>query len=251
MANPYETDRSLSEYLLFHYGSPEEITGDLLAIDPLNFPARCVSECVDASQLREDSRGLDLGCAVGRGTFELARLCRSVVGIDASEKFVRAANQLRDEGVLGYGCIEEGMLTRPCIARVPEEIDRTRVTFEKGDATDLRDHLGQHDVVLMANLIDRLPDPARCLERIPGLLNPGGQLVITSPYTWMEEFTPRPKWLGGYEREGRAVRTLDGLRDILGKDFELVRTADIPFLLREHARKFQLSVAQASVWRRR
>ncbi len=116
---------------------------------------------------------------------------------------------------------------------------------------DLRDHLGQHDVVIMANLIDRLPDPARCLERIPGLLNPGGQLVITSPYTWMEEFTPREKWLGGFEQNGRAVRALDTLRGILGKDFDLARTLDLPFLLREHARKFQLSVAQASVWVRK
>ena len=34
----------------------------------------------------------------------------------------------------------------------------------------------------------------------------------------------------------------------LGRGFERVRVLDLPFLIREHARKFQWSVAQASVW---
>ena len=56
---------------------------------------------------------------------------------------------------------------------------------------DLRSDLGDFDVVVMANLICRLPDPRSCLERVPSLVRPGGQLIITSPYTWMEEYTPR------------------------------------------------------------
>jgi hypothetical protein len=34
-------------------------------------------------------------------------------------------------------------------------------------------------------------------------------------------------------------------------EFNLVTTKDLPFLIREHARKFQWSVAQASIWQRR
>jgi hypothetical protein len=30
-----------------------------------------------------------------------------------------------------------------------------------------------------------------------------------------------------------------------------VGVKDLPFLIREHARKFQLSVAQATIWRRK
>jgi hypothetical protein len=56
---------------------------------------------------------------------------------------------------------------------------------------------------------------------------------------------------GGFERDGERVMTLDGLRSRLDKDFELTGTKDLPFLIREHARKFQWSVAQASLWRRR
>jgi putative 4-mercaptohistidine N1-methyltranferase len=159
--------------------------------------------------------------------------------------------ELQQRGELSYRRADEGDLSTRLTARVPAEIDRSRLKFEVGDAMDLRDHLGAFDVVLMANLIDRLRVPQRCLERLPGLVNPGGQLVITSPYTWLEEFTPREHWLGGFERDGRAVSTLDGLRAALAKDFQLTETRDLPFLIREHARKFQWSVAQASIWIRR
>ena len=82
-------------------------------------------------------------------------------------------------------------------------------------------------------------------------MKPGGQLILTSPYTWLEDYTPRENWLGGNARDGKPRRTLDGLKGELAQSFELTRTLDLPFLIREHARKFQWSVAQASVWRRK
>ena len=136
-------------------------------------------------------------------------------------------------------------------ARVPAEIDAARLVFETGDAEALRTNLGTFDVLLMANLIDRLSRPQRCLERLPGLVKPGGQLIITSPYTWLEEFTPRECWLGGREFDGRARTTREGLQLALSADFELCGRKDLPFLIREHARKFQWSVAEATLWRRK
>jgi putative 4-mercaptohistidine N1-methyltranferase len=250
--NIYESDKLLAEYLLFHYGTAEEtLPYPFGPHSGLNYATRCVSECLDVSRLRSDSRALDLGCAVGRSSFELTRHCPEVIGIDFSKNFITAASELKQHGEMSYQRVDEGDLSTPLTARVPAEIDRSRLKFEVGDAMDLRDHLGAFDVVLMANLIDRLRVPQRCLERLPGLVNPGGQLIITSPYTWLEEFTPREHWLGGFERDGRVVSTLDGLLAVLGKDFQLMATRDLPFLIREHARKFQWSVAQASIWIRR
>jgi hypothetical protein len=83
------------------------------------------------------------------------------------------------------------------------------------------------------------------------LVKPGGQLVITSPYTWLEDFTPRGQWLGGYRDAEGPVTTLAGLRTRLGAAFELIEARDLPFLIREHARKYQWSVAQGTIWRRR
>jgi hypothetical protein len=47
------------------------------------------------------------------------------------------------------------------------------------------------------------------------------------------------------------VSTLQGLKNRLEADFQLLQTLDLPFLIREHARKYQWSVAQASCWLRR
>jgi putative 4-mercaptohistidine N1-methyltranferase len=243
--NIYETDKLLAEYLLFHYGTAEEIAPPVPGA--LDYAVRCVTECVDRSAVPENARALDLGCAVGRSTFDLARLCSEAIGIDYSERFVVAAETIRRDGAMPYARTDEGELTTPLTAHRPTGVDAARVTFEVGDAMALRAGLGTFDVVLMANLIDRLREPQRCLARLPELVRPGGQLVITSPYTWMEEFTPRANWVGG--RDG--LTTLDGLRSALGAGFDLVAVKDLPFLIREHARKFQLSVAQATIWRRR
>ncbi len=248
----YETDRAVGEYLLFHYGRADEILPyEFGPRSALEFPERCVSACLDSAKLPASARALDLGCAVGRASFELARHCREVIGIDYSQRFIACASRLAAEGQLEFEHVEEGHRLRRTTAQVPQDIERSRVRFEQGDAMDPRDHLGQFDVLLLANLVDRLPQPARCLARLSGLVNPGGQLIITTPGTWLAEYTPREHWLGGFERDGQSVTTLDGLRASLEKDFELTTTKDLPFLIREHARKFQWSVAQASLWRRR
>jgi putative 4-mercaptohistidine N1-methyltranferase len=207
--NYYDTDRAVAEYLLFHYGLTEPLLPAGLSLAAtLDFPVRCVTECVDVSRLPARARALDLGCAVGRASFELARRCSEVVGIDYSDRFIKVAEHLKANGSFLFGCIEQGELSRPCHAVVSAEIDRRRVAFEQGDALNLRPDLGRFDVVLMANLIDRLSDPHQCLERLPALLNSGGQLIITSPYTWLEDYTPRPNWLGGFEQFGQRIQTL-------------------------------------------
>lgn len=248
----YETDKAVAEYLLFHYGSSEEILpypgGPTNA---LHYPVRCVVECFDSALLPSNARGLDLGCAVGRSSFEMARICGSVVGIDYSHRFIEAADRLKNDGVLSYERTDEGELSTALEASIPEGVDGAKVIFQQGDATDLPAGIGSFDVLLAANLIDRLEDPRRFLDSLPDLLNPGGQLVITSPYTWLEEYTPKSNWLGGFERDGSVVRTLEGLESALESHFVKVKAVDLPFLIREHARKFQWSVAQGTIWVRK
>ena len=250
--NPYETDKLVAEYLLFHYGLPHEVLPwDFGPASALNYPARCVCECVDIAALPQNARALDLGCAVGRSTFELARHCTEVVGIDFSRRFIEVAAVLARDGSIPYERTDEGALTTPLVASVPSNIERSRVNFEYGDAQALRESLGSFDVVLAANLIDRLVEPSRFLARLPELVKGGGQVVITSPYTWLEDFTPRENWLGGFAADDSRRTTLGGLTAALSPHFDLVNTKDLPFLIREHARKFQWSVAQASIWRRK
>ena len=79
--NPYETRKLVEEYLLFHYGRADEVLpypdGPVGA---LGFAVRSVTETLEVGNGRE--RALDLGCAVGRSSFELSKFSEQVIGID-------------------------------------------------------------------------------------------------------------------------------------------------------------------------
>ena len=44
-----------------------------------------------------------------------------------------------------------------------------------------------------ANLICRLPNPLAFIDRVATLVAVGGVLVLTTPWTWLEDYTPRDK----------------------------------------------------------
>jgi putative 4-mercaptohistidine N1-methyltranferase len=251
MTNVYESELLVEQYLLFHYGTAEDqLPYRYGPKEALFYPVRCVSEFLPA--IGAVGRALDLGCAVGRSTFELSRWASEIVGIDLSRTFIAAANRVRESGRVNIRRQEEGDLATEFTRELPEELDREKCRFEVGDATNLRDDIGQFDLVLAANLIDRVKSPIRLLQSFSALVRPSGRLILSSPYTWMEEFTPKSNWIGGrYDAEGAAESSLAGLKKILMPDFDHLRTTDLPFLIREHARKYQWSVAQATVWRRK
>jgi putative 4-mercaptohistidine N1-methyltranferase len=244
MLQTYESPQMLADYLLFHYGEDEDaLPWDCGPRDALQYPARCAALCEKAAN-GHARRVLDLGCAVGKSTFELARFADEVIGIDYSHQFIHAANRLKEIGAHEYEMIEEGNLTASRIARVPQEIDRRRVQFLHGDACNLPDNLGTFDGILLANLLCRLPDPATCLQRVKTLTGENAWLVIATPASWSEEYTPREKWLA------RNGSTLEGIRQCLEPEFTLSHREDMPFVLREHRRKFQWTVAEVSVWKK-
>jgi putative 4-mercaptohistidine N1-methyltranferase len=179
---------------------------------------------------------------VGRSSFELARKIPEVIGIDYSRSFIRAAKQLQKKGKIRFQLLEEGKTTKPSFARVSSHIDRKRLCFLTGDALRIPKKLGTFDLVLAANLIDRLPEPQRFLKKvIPQLVRSGGTLLLTSPYTWSSDFTPQTKWLHD---------SFITIQRILRPHFRLLHRQNLPFLLREHRRKFQYTFADATVWRR-
>jgi putative 4-mercaptohistidine N1-methyltranferase len=197
---------------------------------------------------------LDVGCAVGRSTFELARHFDAVTGVDLSAAFIEAAKELKQSGTRPYFRRDEGDLGAQLTATIDPAIDRSRLTFRQADACSLPVEYVDFDAVLMANLICRLPSAKGLLGRLAGprgLVRPGGLLVMTTPFTWMEQFTPREAWLGGVIRDGQPLWSADALKTLLAPDFELLENHDMPCVIREHARKFQYIVPLATIWRRR
>jgi len=242
----YESSGSVAEYLLFHYGGTDETLGGLPGpSEAVGFATRLVRELMAAPC--SDARALDVGCAVGATAFELSKSCGSVIGVDFSNAFVEAATVMKNIGFVTVPRRVEGNRYDSFTATIDALAKPERVEFEVGDACRLRDSIGTFDVVVAANLICRLPEPMAFLSRLAMLVSPGGQLILTTPFTWMDDYTPVDRWVGGTP----GVDSFDALKAVLDESFQLEVLKDIPFLIREHRRKFQYSVAQGSRWRRR
>lgn len=199
------------------------------------------------------NRCLDIGCSVGRSALEFARFFSHVDAIDFSARFIQSGVRLQEGGEVLYELPTEGELTANraiSLERLELVEAGPRVLFMQGDACNLKAIYTDYDLIFAGNLIDRLYDPALFLTGIGDRLVPGGLLVITSPYTWLEEYTPKEKWLGGRREHGEPVTTFEGLERTLAPRFELVQRQDIPFVIRETARKHQHSVAELTAWRR-
>ncbi len=243
MSAIYETDQLLAEYLLFHFGSAEEILPAHQSwpqgmMDALNFAVRTPKHFSQETV----SRGLDLGCAVGRSTFEMNRTCQEVIGIDFSHAFIRAAEALRNGESVPYDRREEAAQVTRLEASISLPNPQSQIVFQQGDAMDLPEELGTFDRVHAANLLCRLPEPERLVNRLASLVKNGGELVLATPCTWLEAFTPQENW----PTQG----TLTWLKQKLTADFTFLREEEEPFLIRETARKFQWTRSLVTVWRR-
>ena len=247
IAPDYENDTILAQYLLFHYGTEEEnCPWPGGPRDAVGFPRRIVDRMLAMVRPQPGGKALDIGCAVGRTTFALAARGWDAHGVDLSRTFIGAAEKMAVGATQTIKVVEEGAQVNRRTIRAPELGDGAgKITFAVGDALALPFASGSFAVVMQVNLIDRVPDPAAAVREAARVTARGGQLVIASPYTWTESYTPGDRWLNGEQGETRAE-----LERILGTAFVRRQTEEIPFLIREHRRKFQWSVAQATRWER-
>ncbi len=242
----YETNDAVAQYCDAHFGPGK--------FGVQNFPVQLVKICMQTMGDRPRNRALDLGCAVGRASFELAKHFEQVSAIDFSARFIRIAYQLQEKDVMHYQLVEEGEIVSFHEKRLSDyglaEASK-KVEFFQGDAHNLKPQFTGYDLVLAANLLDRLYDPAHFLTTIHQRLNPGGLLVIASPYTWLEAFTKKTHWIGGLRRSGEPFTTLEGLQEQLAPHFRLLgEPRDVDFVIRETARKFQHTISQLTIWER-
>ena len=246
VSSRYETDKFMSEYAEFHYGD------SYFGVE--NFSVALAKLAIHHTAQRPARSALDLGCASGRATFELARHFQQVTGIDFSARFVQQGVQLAEQGVLRYTLCEEGELVSYKERRLADlGLDNTRakVQFYQGDACNLKSQFTGYDLILAANLIDRLYSPSKFLSAIHERLHIGGLLVLASPYTWLVEHTPREEWIGGFKQDGESFSTLDGLKALLQPHFKLINEPqEVPFVIKETKHKFQHSLSEITIWER-
>ena len=243
--NVYETDEIIAQYCEFHYGSEN--------FGIKNFCLNSVELLKPYLKDIKNKKALDLGCSVGRSTYELAKDFDEVIGIDFSANFINVGVKLKTYDSLIYKVKKEGEIFEEKSVSLEslglEEI-KNKVSFMQGDACNLKDIYTGFDLIFCSNLIDRLYYPQKFLDDIPNRINDNGLLVLLSPYTWLEDYTPKENWLGGYIKDNKEVYTLDTLKENLS-DFELLQTIDIPFVIKETSRKYQHTISQMSIWKKK
>lgn len=247
----YETREMVNSYLALHFGKDSPIIPHVNSPDhALDFPRRCAALTAEmhakfAVKSKVPTRALDLGCAVGGSTFQMAALgFGEVVGVDFSNAFIAAADKMRDQGKATFRLDADRKDTTVELSRKETET-RMHTRFLVGDACKLPvKELGKFDAVLGANLLCRLPDPHACLNQLPELVTKGGVVLFVSPFSWLSGFTHSSRWLGPV---GQSERELEHEMRSLG--FSKVHEEDVPLIIREHRRKYQYIVSYASAFR--
>lgn len=245
LADIYESDELVSQYCEFQYGETH------FGVE--NFAIATAR--VASKFAKNKTKALDLGCATGRATYELAKDFDEVEGIDFSVRFVQVGAKLKDEGYVAFQASSEGDLVvnkRVTLEELGYENLKDKVSFWQGDACNLKENFNSYDLIMATNLIDRLYEPRLFLDSIDERLNEEGVLVITSPYTWQESSTKKELWLGGYvDENGEEVKTIESLKKVLSDKFELIHLQDLEFVIKETPRKYQHTISEVSVWRKK
>lgn len=270
--NVYEDDTARNMYLDLHYPR----SGQVKVVDSI-FPQDCmppaqsigfpqrVAELLIRLQPKCMDAALDVGCAVGGSSFALAKAFQNVDAFDFSRSFIDTAIGMKNHEQIVFQIPIEADIHQTVVAlHEPGVIPdlTSRVHFFVGDACQLSQMKESrmirtgYDGILLSNLLCRLPDPRACLDALAGIINPGGVVLIVTPFSWLEQFTPRANWLGGYYADSNSdsapVQSDSVLREIMeGNGFDFIHKEQIPLLIREHQRKYQYIISEATGWRMR
>lgn len=247
--NHYETDTAICQQLESHYGD------NYLTVP--NYPQQIAIAVIQHTKQYTDQQQtgngklLDLGCSVGRCSFELAQHFDYVDGVDFSAAVIQHGVQLQKNNRVKYTVEQEGDIVDF------KEIDLTtfdlnelsnKVLFSQGDASNLKVTLKGYDVILAQHVLEKSYQPALFLKTVEQRLNANGLLIIVSDYKFNEQITDKSNWLSGIKVNGENVSGLDGLSLILSEKFNLVTQQELTRVLKENQRNFNVSQSELTVW---
>ena len=202
-ASSYDIQRQhLSSYCWDHYGDldPEE--------PPTEFsPGAIVKALDDGLSVAKDippGAVVDVGCSVGRTSFELARRSgRMVIGIDLNFSMLRFASRVLRTGNVRYPRRRVGIVYDRRSFDVAFE-DNHLVDFWACDATALPFPSESFSLAVGMNVLDCVGSPFQLLRSTSQVLKPNGRCLFSCPYDWSPAATPVENWLGGHSQRGPA-----------------------------------------------
>ena len=164
--------------------------------------ARVAARGVELAGGDFDGLALDLGCSVGRSTFELAACGRGVaLGIDMNIPMLRLARRVLREGMVRYDRRKLGLIyeRREFPVSLPAA---DRVDFWAADALCLPFADGTFSRTMAMNLLDCVNSPLDLLRSMQRATASHGRFVVGCPYDWSSAVAQTQTWLGGHSPRG-------------------------------------------------
>jgi SAM-dependent methyltransferase len=237
----------LSTYTFDHYG-------DLDPAEPKDSPVLpgSVLELLKRGFSHIDERvegpAIDLGCAVGRTSFELAKSVDDLIlGVDLNFAMLRTAAAILHQGRVTYPRRRVGIVFDK--REFPATFEgASKVDFWACDATSLPFADESFSLAASLNVIDCVQSPYDHLKELGRILKPKGGALISAPYDWNVNATPVEAWLGGHSQRSESQGASEVmLRSLLAggehgyaiQELELVSESEaVPWTLRLHDRSF-------------
>jgi SAM-dependent methyltransferase/uncharacterized protein YbaR (Trm112 family) len=234
--NYYETPRWINIFTDTHYGAGQAASerdmagGRIAAAQPQVFEV--MSEMISRHVRAPVDRALEIGANVGGLTRGIAAFAHRAYGIDVAYNPVLMARRIQCGSpgrVTSYErCVEGNSFEPRKLGPMP---DNTEFLAASAYELPLR---GKFGLILAANVIDSTANPRLLLERMQEALEPGGYLLVSSPYSWGSDEVDPDLWIGGaVDRPSKAA-----VPEVLRRSGLTVveETDDVPWVLREHRR---------------
>ncbi len=252
----------ISSYASDHYGDLDAaVAGPLTGPAAPGAVARHVAAGFELFGGGASGAGLalDLGCSVGRSSFELTRRTSGLVlGLDLNIPMLRLARRVLTTGRVNYRERRVGLVYDdrdfPVALPSPERVD-----FWAANVLEAPFRAARMGTVAAMNVIDCVPSPATFLHAVERLLAPGACGILSTPYDWSAAATPYEAWIGGHSQRGPMAGAAEPLiRSLIGGDhahaargLELVGEREIEWHVRMHSRSTVLYQCHLMAVRRR
>lgn len=248
--NGYNAPVMLSAYMWSHFG---DLLSDTRATDAYKI----------WSQSFKSTSGdaLDIGCAVGRLTFELSRTHNRVIGIDTSAAFIAKAREIVVQKQIDFDLVVEGNLTEHRHLGLENGWNMENVDFLVADALALP--FARHDFAGVAaiNILEKVPEPLRHLTEVNRVLREHAAMFLFSdPFSWDPAFSSPELWLGGsnngsspYSRRGIDTmrRLFAGEFNVFDPPFDIAGQGDVSWKIRKTENLWEQITSQFLVGQRK
>jgi SAM-dependent methyltransferase/uncharacterized protein YbaR (Trm112 family) len=202
------TRQHLSTYTWDHYHdlNPDKIRDEF----PIEIPTgSSIVNCLDAGLRlvnhdpnKTKGPAIDIGCSVGRTSFELARNVQALtLGIDVNFSMLRTAHKVLREGIVQYPLKRIGIVYDRQEFKA-EFANSQLVDFWACDALALPFAEKTFAFASAFNVFDSVTSPRDLLAAIGALLKPDGKAIMATPYDWSPAATPIETWIGGHSQRG-------------------------------------------------